>query len=934
MSASHGAPGPFSWPDHATTRLSLAGPWSIRPADGEDDPTALPATGWSTIVVPSPWQVVFPDRGPIGRPNAPGRWTGVGSCWYRASVRPGSPLSPNDRLWLDLDAVATAATVFADRRLVGGWTGDWVPVAFELTDVARHGRPFELSLLVDRVQPDAVREIDGAPVQSGHPTKGFHDVLSAQHAGLWQGIGLRRTGALAFQPDGVGIDADPHAGGVAIDALLEAHVARGRLEAVVFDPDGRVASRVDMTVDAGDTRIAAHLVVPHPRRWSPEAPELYTAEVRLLDASERASDHVRVRFGFRSVEAGGADGMRILLNGHPLFLSGVLDWGHEPRHIAPAPTPEEVRARFAHLRTMGFNLVCLCMWYAPRWLYDIADETGMLLWQEHPVWKAPMDDALLATYRRQFDRFFRRDRNHPSVVIVSGTCEHERFHPELARWWWAEASARLPRILKQVQTGFLHWAEGQGSDLDDEHTYESSGRWGPYLDDLEATRSGRPPKPFVMGESVMYVSWPETSALRARLGEPRPWWAPACLDDAVATRQRLGERFGDDAFGTFRQRADRWNLNGRKRQFERFRWSATRAGIVTNHLRDVMACPCGFMDDLDRWRFETKATRAFLAPAILLLETPEERTGFRSGTTVECRIGVSNFSANTIEGDLLVSLSDPAGMAPIARPIAVPPGEVAWATLPLAMPTATAPTPLQVSARLEGAEPNAWTIWALPSPGALPTGVVRVVHEPARAAATLFEEQRYSSGWGLPMRSWKACPPDPALLLPEAPAIGEDALVGASIAVCARLTDRMRDWIERGGRALLLPRGDDDAWPPLRPTHRWGQSPFLRDAGPLARYGSEWVFDGLDLDLSRRWIRSVPVREMGIEDTVEPFIRLLFTHDADERVNVQDVLFAMRLGAGTVLVSTLDHDGAAGALLLDECLRWLREPDAGAADDF
>ena len=44
------------------------------------------------------------------------------------------------------------------------------------------------------------------------------------------------------------------------------------------------------------------------------------------------------------------------------------------------------------------------MWYPPEYFFNIADEMGMLIWQEHPVWQSPMETEYHAEYKRLFDK--------------------------------------------------------------------------------------------------------------------------------------------------------------------------------------------------------------------------------------------------------------------------------------------------------------------------------------------------------------------------------------------------------------------------------------------------------------------------------------------------------------------------------------------------
>jgi len=385
-------------------RLSLNGPWRIRADHGN---VGL-AEGWHrepheflegracrTINVPAAWQHVLGEDYHY-------------LAWYRKSLT-----IPDDWNWprtrLRFDSVATVIDVWIDGDHVGRHVGDWLPIEFDVTHHVRPGKTIEI-----------VARVDEGP---GHITKGFHDMLSIHHGGIWADVALLGSGAVVARPDGVWVRPDARTGVVEITAeLAEVTATSGALAATITTPDGATVEESVSFENDRSPRVT--LRIDEVERWSPESPTLYDARIDLIDADDVADRHDR-RFGFRTIEV---DGTRVLFNGTPFHLRGVLHWGHEPSHLAPAPPPEQVRDEFARLRELGFNAVCLCMWYPPRHYYDIADETGMILWQEHPNWHAPMFDEHVAEYRRLYAGFMRRDRNHPSIVIVSGTCEHPSFH--------------------------------------------------------------------------------------------------------------------------------------------------------------------------------------------------------------------------------------------------------------------------------------------------------------------------------------------------------------------------------------------------------------------------------------------------------------------------------------------------------------------------
>jgi hypothetical protein len=921
-----------------TTELSDG--WQIRPDPherGRKDGWGIspPESGWVAAKMPAAFQSQFGLSAPP-------------VCWYRRSLTAeecqresavGRGSSAGSRVWLRFESVATDVTLWVNGREVGEkgrHLGDWVPFQFDLTDYLHtDSRPNDIVLRVDRVAPQKEVWVDGAPVWSGHLTKGFHDILSVHKGGIWRPVHLEVTGDLVLVPDGLGITADLRTGRVQVDVELERNVGGGWIELEIHGPPGgQTGDRMTSTrVEIKDGADSVHLQldVPNPEPWHPEHPSLYRVNARLISANGEISQREFVRFGFRRAEVGGKDGRQILLNGKPIFLSGVLDWGHEPHHISPAATPDEIRARFATLRSMGFNLVCLCMWYPPRYFFDIADETGMLLWQEHPVWKPPMGDEHIPEYQRQFTKFFRRDRNHPSVVMVSGSCEHERFNPKLATWWWGRVRALMPDRIAQIQTAFFAWTDQTKTDAYDEHTYDSCGRWTRYLEDLQNDLHELPPRPFVMGESILYTNWPDTKSLLAATdpitgtgaNTGRPWWLPLGLDASVKFEAEVIERFGQPVLDAFKRRAHRYHLEGRKFQFELYRQYPNHAGLVMNHVNDVPACRCGFRDELDRWYFTPEQTRPWLCDAPLVLRTDNHLRGLTGGSSAEVAIGISNFSPRSIDAPLAMTSKGAQATLLDNDRLAAQPGEVTWRRLRLSLPSVTSPQRVELRASAPGLVGNSWTLWNLPSPAKPPRGVVRLSGLPFDAAdrELEFEDKAYSSGWGSPVRSWTPLLPDPESLAPELPACSGGGRLpeGTHAVLTHRLTPSLVDFLTAGGRiVLLVSRTAGSA--PVKYVNLWGQLPLILERGPLGPGDGDWVGDLLDHDLSRRSVRAIPVGELGLDHALEPIIRLVYCHDIVDRPRLMDFISTARVGKGLLVLSGVDHSTPAGRYMLDRLL--------------
>ena len=61
-------------------------------------------------------------------------------------------------------------------------------------------------LCTDGARVDLVVRVDEL---LGHITKGFHDMVSIHHGGIWQPVSLIGSGALHAIPDGVAVFGDP-----------------------------------------------------------------------------------------------------------------------------------------------------------------------------------------------------------------------------------------------------------------------------------------------------------------------------------------------------------------------------------------------------------------------------------------------------------------------------------------------------------------------------------------------------------------------------------------------------------------------------------------------------------------------------------------------------------------------------------------------------
>ncbi|QOY96072.1 beta-glucuronidase [Massilia sp. UMI-21] len=355
------------------------------------------------------------DRGPIIQ--IPGAWNAAqpelryydGLIWFQRkfSARPAS----GKRAFLRFEAVNYRAWVYLNGKEVGRHEGGFTPFVLEVTDALRAG---ENRLVVG--------------VDSTHDAQSIPTSITDWD--LYGGI--TRPVRLITTPDTF-ID----------DAMLR------------LRPDGRIAGEVRLqgpraarqavTVAIGslataravtdaDGRASFELVAPTGlQRWSPEQPTLYDVRV------EAAGDALRDRVGFRTIAV---KGNQILLNGKPIWLRGISlheeEFGPNPARNMTEPAARALLHEIKH--GLGGNYVRLSHYPHSETTLRLADEMGLLVWSEIPVyWTVDWDNpaVLRKALAMQAETIY-RDRNRASVILWSVGNEtpvspaRTRFHSAMA----------------------------------------------------------------------------------------------------------------------------------------------------------------------------------------------------------------------------------------------------------------------------------------------------------------------------------------------------------------------------------------------------------------------------------------------------------------------------------------------------------------------
>lgn len=187
---------------------------------------------------------------------------------------------------------------------------------------------------------------------------------------------------------------------LAVDGRHNTGEARLRIDLLGVD------QKIPVKDGVGELTITAR-----PELWSPEHPYLYDLTLTYQ------SDSIRDRVGFREIIVAGTD---ILLNGKKIFLKGVCSHEESVKN-GKAVIGAEIRENIRLAKELNCNFMRLAHYPHTEQAARLADELGLLLWEEIPVYWAIAfsNPSTYADAENQLCELIKRDRNRASVIIWS-----------------------------------------------------------------------------------------------------------------------------------------------------------------------------------------------------------------------------------------------------------------------------------------------------------------------------------------------------------------------------------------------------------------------------------------------------------------------------------------------------------------------------------
>lgn len=296
-----------------------------------------------------------------------------------------------NRTYLRIGAANYISLVFINGEIAGLHEGGSTPFYMDITDLLHEGDNNRIIITVD-----ATRSPEYVPMNN---TDWFN------YGGVYRDIELVDVPAVCVKDFRVGLVPDSDFG--LISAAVEINAEMDDT-AVLEIPELGISSEIVIRNGRGETVLEAK-----PELWSPENPKLYDVKLTVKGCGDTVSDRV----GFREIKTEGPD---ILLNGKRTFLKGICVHEETDAH-GKALTTEDRLQILKDAKELGCNYIRLSHYPHDEEMAKLADEKGMMLWEELPVYWT-MAFSNYDTYdnaANQLEELITRDYNRASVIIWS-----------------------------------------------------------------------------------------------------------------------------------------------------------------------------------------------------------------------------------------------------------------------------------------------------------------------------------------------------------------------------------------------------------------------------------------------------------------------------------------------------------------------------------
>jgi beta-galactosidase len=384
-------------------RNSLAGPWEAW--HGDEIAT------WESVTLPhcfNHYDACDPDT-PYYR----------GQGWYRTSIPTTIPAN-NGRVLLHFEGAGQTTTVWVNSQLIGTHVGGYDGFVFDITDALKSP-----SIPGSIKQPPNTVALTVLTDNSRDLKRSPSDLSDfSLYGGLYRKVHLVSVPAVSIEQVHItptDVTSNPAKVRVDIkfynplklkgdaDVFISTSWFEEGSNLQAYAKDGEHDLHFDL-----DTQLATHeIVLEDPVLWSTSKPNCYTCTVDLH--VESGNTRAEERFGLKHTEWVPHGPFK--LNGERLLLNGTQRH-MDHAHFAAAQPEDLIRKEFELMKAMGVNFIRLAHYQQTKFVLDLCDELGILVWEESTWCREGIGDAQWQSQTKTaFTNLINQHYNHPSILI-------------------------------------------------------------------------------------------------------------------------------------------------------------------------------------------------------------------------------------------------------------------------------------------------------------------------------------------------------------------------------------------------------------------------------------------------------------------------------------------------------------------------------------
>lgn len=311
-----------------------------------------------------------------------------GTVWYKKQFN--YTAKSDKRLFLHFGAVNYLADVYLNGEKIGSHEGGFTPFQFEITGKVKDG------------SNTIIVKVDNKRLGNGLPGIGY-DWFN--YGGITRDVDLIETNEAFIEDYFIQLKKG------SLNTVLGWVKLNGnklKQNVVVKIPELKLEYRTK-TDDTGLAGLEFKSVF---KLWSPENPKLYKVVV------EAETDTVADEIGFRCIEV---QGNQVLLNKQPFFIKAVNIHEENPSKAARAYSTEDAGILLSAAKELGCNLVRLAHYPHSENMVKLAEQMGIMVWDELPVYQhIQFSDSLVPQkLETMLNEMVRRDKNRCGIAVWS-----------------------------------------------------------------------------------------------------------------------------------------------------------------------------------------------------------------------------------------------------------------------------------------------------------------------------------------------------------------------------------------------------------------------------------------------------------------------------------------------------------------------------------